>query len=79
MQFQLSGTLEAYVEAFDYLDNDGIIENGEPIGFYDANNNSQLDNMLNLRGGRTITNANIALFFKQDETSFSSLFSIYKN
>ncbi len=65
MQFQLNGTLQAYIEAWDDLDNDGTIDSNEPLGYYDANNNNHWDDMLTLQGGQTITNANIPLFLSR--------------
>jgi len=64
MQFQLQTTLQAYIEAWDDLDNDGTIDQTEPLGYYDANGNNQWDDMLNIAPGQTISNANIVLTSK---------------
>ena len=62
IQFDLGGNLEAYIEAWDDLNNNGVMEQGEPIGYFDANGNNSWDDMLVIQPGQTITNANIQLF-----------------
>jgi hypothetical protein len=64
IQFDLSGNLEAYIEAWNDTDNDGIMENGEPIGYFDANQNNSWDDMLIIQPGQTISNADIELFIQ---------------
>jgi len=62
IQFDLTGNLEAYIEAWDDLNNNQVMEQGEPIGYFDANQNDSWDDMLVIQPGQTITNANIELF-----------------
>jgi len=62
IQFQLTGTLEAYIEGWDDLNGNGGISQGEPYGWWDANGNSQWDDMLVLQPGQTINNANVIIY-----------------
>jgi len=62
IQFQLQGTLEAYIEAWDDANGSGQIDAGDGFGFFDANGNGSWDDMLQLQGGQTINNADIVLF-----------------
>ncbi|RKY99607.1 MAG: hypothetical protein DRQ04_07270 [Candidatus Hydrothermota bacterium] len=62
IQFQLQGTLEAYIEAWDDANGNGAMDAGDGLGFYDANGNSQWDDMLQLQPGQTISNADITLY-----------------
>jgi hypothetical protein len=62
MQFDLTGNLDAYIEGWDDLNNNGVMDSGEPIGYFDANQNESWDDMLVIEPGQTITNANIELF-----------------
>jgi hypothetical protein len=61
IQGSLGGALEAYVEAFDDLNNNGALDAGEGLGWWDQNGNSQWDDMLTFQPGQTVTNANIVL------------------
>ncbi|MEO0113891.1 MAG: clostripain-related cysteine peptidase [candidate division WOR-3 bacterium] len=60
--YSLSAPLEAYVEAFDDVNNNGYSDPGEGLGYWDANGNGQWDDMLTFQPGQTVNNANIVLF-----------------
>jgi len=60
--YSLSAPLEAYVEAFDDVNNNGYIDSGEGLGYWDANGNGQWDDMLTFQPGQTVNNADIVLF-----------------
>lgn len=61
ISYQIAQNLEAYVEAFDDINNNGYIDTGEGLGYYDANSNGQWDDMLTFTPGQTLNNANITL------------------
>jgi len=60
--FQLEGTLEAYIEAWDDANGNGTGDTGDGLGFFDANGNGQWDDMLTIQPGDVINNADIVLF-----------------
>ncbi|MBM3314727.1 hypothetical protein FJY71_02635 [candidate division WOR-3 bacterium] len=62
VQLDLSGPVQAYVEAFDDLNNNGYIETGEGFGYWDQNGNSQWDDYLTFQPGQTVQGANVVLF-----------------
>ncbi|MEO0073980.1 MAG: clostripain-related cysteine peptidase [candidate division WOR-3 bacterium] len=62
IQIDLSAPVQAYVEAFDDINNNGYIEAGEGFGYWDANGNGQWDDYLTFQPGQTVQNANIVLF-----------------
>jgi len=74
IQFDLASNLDAYIEAWDDLDNNGVMNAGEPVGFYDANQNDDWDDMLVISPGQTITNANIPLEYILQGASAGSPF-----
>ncbi len=57
----LQTPLEVFVEAWDNLNGDGYIDQGEGFGFYDANGNGDWDDMFTLSPGQTLTGVNITL------------------
>jgi len=61
ISFSLSGTLEAFIEAWQDANGNNIMDYGDGIGFYDANGNAAWDDMLRLDPGTVINNANITL------------------
>lgn len=62
IHINLQNPLQAYIEAWDDLNNNGQLEQGEPIGWFDANQNGNWDDMLTLQPGQTINNADIVLY-----------------
>lgn len=60
IQYNGQSSLEAYIEAFDDLNNNFAIDSNEPIGGYDANNDGYWD-LITIQPGETITGANISL------------------
>jgi hypothetical protein len=61
IQVELGGALEAYVEAFDDVNNNGTVDAGDGFGWWGQNNNGEWDDMLTFQPGQTVTSANIAL------------------
>ena len=74
IQLDLGGPLEAYVEAFDDVDNNGNIDPGEGLGWWDQNGNNEWDDMLTFQPGQTVTNANIVLQTQDKDKPFKYRF-----
>lgn len=62
IQLDLSAPVQAYVEAFDDINNNGYVETGEGFGYWDANGNTLWDDYLIFSPGQTVQNADIRLF-----------------
>lgn len=61
IQLDLAGPIQAYVEGFDDLNNNGYIEAGEGFGYWDQNGNNQWDDYLTFQPGQTVSGANVVL------------------
>jgi hypothetical protein len=57
----LQAPMDVYVEAWDDLDGNGYVGQGEGFGYFDANGNGQLDDMFTLSPGQVVNGANITL------------------
>jgi len=69
IQLNLGASLNAYVEAFDEVNNNSTIDAGEGFGWWDQNGNNQWDDLLTFQPGQTVTNANIVLVTQTADAS----------
>ena len=61
ISFTLTGSLEAFVEAWDDVNGNEDMDVGDGIGWYDQNRDGEWNDMLTFVGGTTIANADIEL------------------
>ncbi|RKZ00815.1 MAG: hypothetical protein DRQ10_03370 [Candidatus Hydrothermota bacterium] len=79
--FTLDHPIEAYIEAWDDVDGNGQGSVGDGLGWYDANNNGQWDDMLVINPGDQLTDVVIYLqeITQKGEAGSGQNFKKFKN
>lgn len=54
--------LETYIEAWDDVNGNQTVDQGDGLGWYDANGNGEWDDMLTINPGQVLTGINITLY-----------------